>query len=358
MNGLATITALSREFGTPDYVLGGGGNTSVKTAETLWIKPSGTQLNEMTPERFVAIDRKRLAALYAYPPAADAAVRENDVKELMLAARVDPNGGRPSVETPLHDMLEAKFVVHTHPAWVNGLTCGMTGEAAARRLFPDALWVPYIDPGFTLSMDVKARVANYRKQHGAHPAVILLENHGIFVAGDSAEAIRGHYAAVMTALRAEYHRSGVSLELKYRSPTIEHEVKDVSAILADLFEGDTLAVAASAPFATADGPLTPDHMVYAKAFPYRGALTREGFAAYRSERGYLPRIIDTPEGVFAVRNTVTAAELSLALARDGGLVRQLAAAFGGVRYLDDAARRFIESWEVESYREQQAIARG
>ena len=353
MSGLDTITALSREFGTPDYVLGGGGNTSVKTAETLWIKPSGTQLNGMTPERFVAIDRKRLAALYAYQPAADAAVRENDVKELMLAARVDPNGGRPSVETPLHDMLEAAYVVHTHPAWVNGLTCAVEGETAAARLFPEALWVPYIDPGFTLSMDVKTRVEDYRSRYGRQPAVILLENHGIFVAGDTPEAVREQYRHVMDALKAAYIGAGIPRTLRYRSPTLEREVKDLSGLLGGLFERETLAVAASAPFAVAEGPLTPDHMVYAKAFPYRGELTREGLAAYRDERGYPPRIIDTPVGVFAVRDTPPAAELTLALARDGGLVRQLAAAFGGVRYLGDAARRFIESWEVESYREQQ-----
>jgi rhamnose utilization protein RhaD (predicted bifunctional aldolase and dehydrogenase) len=343
VNGLETITALSREFGTPDYVLGGGGNTSVKSGNTLWIKPSGTQLNEMTPERFVAIDR---AGLYAYKPSADAAVRENDVKELMLAARVDPDSGRPLVETPLHDLLDAKYVVHTHPAWVNGMTCGMEGEAAASRLFPDALWVPYIDPGFTLSMDVKARVENYRKRHGRQPEVILLENHGIFVAGDTAEEIRDAYAAVMKALRAEYARARASVNLKYLAPTLEHEIKDLAGVLSDLFDGETFAMATSAPFLTADGPLTPDHMVYAKAFPYRCGLTREGLAAFRARHGYWPRIIDTPVGVFAVRDTPSAAQLTLALARDGGLVRQLA-----------AARRFIESWEVESYRERQLAIR-
>jgi len=31
----------------------------------------------------------------------------------------------------------------------------------------------------------------------------------------------------------------------------------------------------------------------------------------------------------------------------------LAAAFGGIQFLVDAAREFIENWEVESYRQQQ-----
>ena len=44
MHELEIITALSHEFGTPDFVIGGGGNTSFKNAETLWVKPSGTTL--------------------------------------------------------------------------------------------------------------------------------------------------------------------------------------------------------------------------------------------------------------------------------------------------------------------------
>ena len=47
------------------------------------------------------------------------------------------------------------------------------------------------------------------------------------------------------------------------------------------------------------------------------------------------------------------AELALALAFDGARVRHFAKAFGGIRYLGDAARGFIENWEVESYRARQ-----
>ena len=41
---------------TPDYVRGGGGNTSCKDAATLWVKPSGTTLAGMTPDTFVAVE--------------------------------------------------------------------------------------------------------------------------------------------------------------------------------------------------------------------------------------------------------------------------------------------------------------
>jgi ribulose-5-phosphate 4-epimerase/fuculose-1-phosphate aldolase len=47
---LLQITELSHQFGTSDYVKGGGGNTSVKDETTIWVKPSGTTLAEITPK--------------------------------------------------------------------------------------------------------------------------------------------------------------------------------------------------------------------------------------------------------------------------------------------------------------------
>ena len=47
---LDTITQLSHEFGSDEYVKAGGGNTSCKTDDTLWVKPSGTTLAALTPQ--------------------------------------------------------------------------------------------------------------------------------------------------------------------------------------------------------------------------------------------------------------------------------------------------------------------
>jgi hypothetical protein len=59
MDLLNTITSLSHEFGTADFVKGGGGNTSAKNADTLWVKPSGTTLAGLTPQSFIAMSRAK-----------------------------------------------------------------------------------------------------------------------------------------------------------------------------------------------------------------------------------------------------------------------------------------------------------
>ena len=350
---LSAITELSHEFGGPEFVKGGGGNTSCKTAETLWIKPSGTTLASLAPDRFVAMDRAKLGLLFKLAIPSDPARRESAVKDVMAAAVRPAGAGRPSVESPLHDLLRSRFVVHTHSVLVNGMTCAQDGEAVCRRLFPDALWVPYVDPGFTLCLDAHRRIADYRQQAGRDPAVVVLENHGVFVSGDTPEEIRSRYAHLQDTLAAAYAAAGVPTALRYGTPTLTEESIELAGILQDLLGEDGRAVVSSAPFAVADGPLTPDHIVYSKAFAYQGPLHADALTAFRHEHGYAPRVIATRVGVFGLGAAPKVAQLALELAQDGARVRQLTAAFGGVRYLSVAARVFIENWEVEAYRAQQ-----
>lgn len=351
---LDTITSLSHEFGGPDYVKAGGGNTSCKAGDSLWIKPSGTTLLGLAPETFVKMRRSILGGLYRARPPADVAERERWVQEAMAAA-VDPaTPGRASVEAPLHDSFDATYVVHTHPAIVNGLTCALGGEAAAKELFPDALWMPYIDPGYTLCMQVR-RALEERRARGGEPAITLLGNHGVFVAGNTADEIRATYARLFTTLRDAYAAAGVDTGLLFSGPPPSAESgARVQAAARDALGGEAAFLAAGAPTAFAAGPFSPDHIVYAKAFPFEGALRPDAFRFFAEARGYAPRLVATPDGFFGLGATRKTADLALVLGQDGALVRQLTAAFGGPRYLDDRSRLFIENWEVEAYRARQA----
>ena len=350
MQDLKTIVELSHEFGSVDYVKGGGGNTSVKNDTTLWVKPSGTTLGGLTEKNFVQMNRAKINELYAVATPQESAAREELVKNRMAAA-VENDAGRPSVEAPLHNVFEATFVVHTHPCAVNGLTCAKQGEAACKEMFPDALWVEYIDPGYTLCMEVRKRIEDYKIANGREPALLVLKNHGIFIAANTPEEIRALYARVMTALDAVYKKAGVFQALEIANdvpadPQTEEKIKK-------LFGADAAFVASSGIFPVAPGPITPDHLVYAKAFPFAGELTADTVAAYKAKRGYAPKVVIAGRRVYGIGTSQKNADLALELAQDGALVIQLAEAFGGIEYMDDAAREFIENWEVESYRQKQ-----
>lgn len=355
MTDLETIVELSHEFGSADYVKGGGGNTSVKNESTLWVKPSGTTLGGLTTETFVAMNRAKINELYEIETPAIAAEREELVKNLMGAA-VENDAGRPSVEAPLHNVFEAKYVVHTHPALVNGLTCAKGGEKACKRLFPDALWVEYIDPGYTLCMEVRKRIEQYKATNGQEPALLVLQNHGIFISGNTPDIIRALYAHFMNTLKAEYDNAGCfqSLEISEiseisevpASPETEEKIKAI-------FGEDAAHIASSAMFGVAPGPITPDHLVYSKAFPFTAELTEEAAANYKAERGYAPKVIVAGDRVYGIGNSQNNADLALELAQDGALVMQLTEAFGSINYMTVDQREFIENWEVESYRSKQ-----
>lgn len=345
-SNLQTITDLSREFGSAEYVVGGGGNSSVKTDTTIWIKPSGTTLNGLKPQSFVAMNRKKMEELYGTPTPSDPAERETLVKNMMAAA-VENDAGRPSVEAPLHNIFETVFVLHTHPTLVNGMTCAKHGDKACARLFPEALWVDYIDPGYTLCMEMRTRLDVYRKAHGRHPSILMLKNHGVFVAADTAEEIRAVYKMIMTTLAAEYSKAGINTTLKIS------ETKDkpgTADLLKNVFGNSAEFAASCGAFPVAPGPLTPDHMVYARAFPFTGEITRERAGEYAALHKGAPKIAITDLQVYGLGSTQRNAELALATAQDAALVLQLTSAFGGAEYMTDRARLFIENWEVESYR--------
>ena len=350
MQDLKTIVELSHEFGSVDYVKGGGGNTSVNNDTTLWVKPSGTTLGGLTEKTFVQMNRAKINELYAVATPKESAAREELVKN-MMAASVENDAGRPSVEAPLHNVFEAKFVVHTHPCSVNGLTCAKGGEAACKAMFPDALWVEYIDPGYTLCMEVRKRIQAYKTAHGKEPALLVLKNHGIFIAADTAGEIRALYARVMDALDAAYKKAGIFQTLEIADAP---EAPETEAAIKTLVGADAAFTASSGMFAVAPGPITPDHLVYAKAFPFAGTLTAESVGRYKAERGYAPKVVIAGRRVYGVGTSQKNADLALELAQDGALVLKLTEAFGGVEYMTDAAREFIENWEVESYRQKQA----
>jgi len=357
MDLLETIAELSHEFGQPEYVLGGGGNTSAKDDATLWVKPSGVTLLDLRPADFVAMDRGRIAELYTATPPADPSAREALVKDLMMAARRPGATGRPSVEAPLHNVFAEPYVVHTHPALVNGMTCARGGAAACARLFPEALWVPYVDPGYTLCIETRRAMQRRIAETGRAPRIVLLENHGVFVAGDTPDAVRAAYARLFDALRAEYRAARLDLDLPPPAPPPDAADAGTRALLRELLgPADAAHIVSSGLFPPPRGPLSPDHIVYAKSYVHIGPISADSIARFRAERGYTPRVFATDAGVWAAGATLKDAEFALAFARDGARVQRLTQAFGGPQFLSDRARAFIENWEVESYRRRVSIS--
>ncbi len=348
---LNDITELSHEFGTTDYVRGGGGNTSVKNHDTLWVKPSGTTLSGLAPETFVALDRKKISALYSVRPPEDSAAREQMIAKIMADAVLSAGSGRASVEAPLHNLLKAVFVIHNHPALVNGMTCAKNGAKVCEELFPNAIWLDYVNPGYTLCMHIHKKIAGYTEKFGKEPSVIFLKNHGVFVAGDTKQEIRGMFREIFNKLAEQYKKAGITKDLKIMplpdANVLAAAERKIREALGDCF------LKAGGLFDLADGPISPDHILYAGSHPFIGEPTTQKIGEYNSKYGRRPPVAVFDNVVFGIGRTQRRAEIALEFAQDAALVKKFAEAFGGVDFMTEDARLFIENWEAESYRSKQ-----
>lgn len=359
---LKELVSISNFYGkNPDFVLAGGGNTSYKDETHLFVKPSGISLETVTEHGFVKMDRARVRAVFSLDGGMDADTREAMVKKLMADAVCFDSVGRPSVEAPLHEIIPEKFVVHLHPAAVNAMTCGRDGKRICAELFPDALWIDYTDPGYTLAARFHREAEAWKAAKGKFPAVIFLRNHGVFAGADSIEGIREIYDRIMGVLTDYIGGRGVALELAVNGSADRECVLEYAPQLRSLLEDEFTATVVALPyFKVAAGPLTPDHVVYAKSFALESeTIDDKAVAAFREARGYKPKVVAVPgKAVFAAADNLRNAEVVANLARDAARVQQLAAAFGGAEYMSDRARGFIENWEVESYRRKVSAGSG
>jgi rhamnose utilization protein RhaD (predicted bifunctional aldolase and dehydrogenase) len=299
------------------------------------------------------MDRVKLAKLNDVKPPENPTEREALIKDFMIAAKLDPDSGRPSVEAPLHNSLDAALIVHTHPASVNGMTCAVNGAKVCKELFPDALWIDYIDPGYTLCMQVNKDVISYKQKYGKEPSVIFLDDHGVFISADTPQEIDDLYAGILFALAKQYEKATVSTELKIAPPADKTKQDSAIAFIKENYPLQDISIKASGDFKVSDGPITPDHIVYAKSYIFIGTPDKQALADFQQKHGYPPNVIAWADMVFGIGATENKASLALEFAQDGALVTQLADAFGGIKYLSDASREFIENWEVESYRSKQ-----
>ncbi len=167
----------------PALVLHGGGNTSVKSrvrdadgsiVEVLCVKGSGWDMGTIEPEGLPAVRLQPLQALVKFEKLSD-----DDMVTLERRLLMDPSAPNPSVEAILHANLPFKHVDHTHANAIVSLTNQPHGEMLIREVFPDAIFVPYVMPGFLLAKAVDTAFQAQPNGDG-----MILFKHGIFTFSD------------------------------------------------------------------------------------------------------------------------------------------------------------------------------
>lgn len=319
-----------------DYTQGGGGNTSVKNNEKglMLIKASGYRLVDINQTTaFVAVDKNKICDYYNSVDLSiekdyekeSASVSKDSVVELEGIATL-----RPSVEVGFHAILK-KYVIHTHSVYANLLTCCQEGEALAEKLFMDKdygyIFLPYINPGFELTLAMMNKIDSYVKTTGKYPEVIFMKNHGLVVTSDDIDRIK----AVNTDVN-ETIRNYFGLEDNFRSISLsatENGFKSQTKIVVDFIKNNKLDKELLDKY-----PLYPDQLVYLNnilAHSPNTMIVGEDTVYYNSDIKQSTTLEETLSAYLFVVSTIKNAGLNLST-------------------MNEKEVGFINNWEAEKYR--------
>ena len=205
---LKDLERISQAAGkSPDLVQGGGGNTSVKLDDNLMaVKASGYKLTDITTtDGYVVVNYKNIKNYHEQVDLSKDIDYEKESGEFVRSNVVPMEGLkplRPSVEAGFHSVL-LKHVIHTHPVYSNIICCCENGRELVEKIFNSKeygfIWIPYINPGFMLTLAMMKEISKYVSEKGSFPQVIFMENHGLVVTADTAsECIELHEEVLQT----------------------------------------------------------------------------------------------------------------------------------------------------------------
>lgn len=375
---LSELIRISHAVGRDStLVQGGGGNTSVKTADGkyMYIKASGTALKDMSQKQgwrrmrldavLSIIEDKAIARL-------DVQSRETEVVNRLLLACDDEVTGqaRPSVEAHLHSFLN-KCVIHLHPSVVGAYVNAKHGRAELERLFKaekrPPLWVPYTDPGFTLAKRIARLVDDYQKQFGKKPPILFLEKHGLLISAQSADAALQLVREVINRCdrklrhpKTGYEPQATSDEINNIKLCIRKAFFDATGqyVTISYFCDDEIAAFLAqrdAKKMLSAGVLMPDELVYAngpamwveKCEPQRIA-SRLTSQIKKNEKHSVALLVKGV-GLF-VAGKKKIAQTVRDIVAYSAFIRCNAKHMGGICSLNKRQRDFINRWESEAFR--------
>lgn len=256
-----------------DLVLHGGGNTSYKDSDTLYVKGSGWNLIDIEEPGFAPVDLAVLQEMATRDELSDSQM----VKEQRAALR-NPDAPNPSIEAILHAIVPFAFVDHTHTDAVVTISNTPNGKETLQKIYGDnVLIIDYVMPGFILSKEIYAKTegVDWNTLEG-----IILLNHGLFTFDDDPKtSYEKHIALVSKAEEyiAEHTILPARCDTKHEVSqdyidTLSDEVSKlrncpITTVVLETPEACTLSLSPLLENILAEGELTPEHVIRIKPFP-------------------------------------------------------------------------------------------
>jgi ribulose-5-phosphate 4-epimerase/fuculose-1-phosphate aldolase len=339
--GLKELEYISKAVGIPvDYTQGGGGNTSVKLdGQCMAVKASGCKLKQITPlEGYVIIDYKKIKDYYEQ---VDLSVDMDFEKESADMAKQSVitvpwlKALRPSVEAGFHSVLK-KYVIHTHSVYANILTCTENGQEQVKNIFKgkayEAVWIPYINPGFCLTLKIQEAIQECTKRTGKAPEVFFMENHGLIVTTDDCKKTVELHSEVNDTIKSY-------LSISEEFPSYELFNVDENTVISKTgYIKDFIIDSKLKPGFFDEFVLYPDQFVYLN-----------GGVSYNGLKSKLNIVTDTGELIYktSLAEAQTMEETLLACVY---VINEIQKRSLPLKAMTEKDIDFIRNWESEAYR--------
>ncbi len=319
--------------GRLDFVQGGGGNSSYKFDEQIMaIKASGYSMLDITETSgYVTVDYAKILSDYSELSNKTGVDVEAETLKINLDS-ITPIDGmektRPSVEVGFHSYLK-KAVVHTHSVYSNLLCCSKEGREIAEKIFADSglgyAYLPFISPGFTLSMELAKAVADYEKANGKQPEIIFMHSHGIIAHADSADDAIAIHEKANNIIKAHFNAKDFPpCDLVPREDTFVCNGEFLSGFIkANLVDNKYFD----------DVILYPDQMVYLGSNLSDTIIidSQKGEVIFKMSRNKAQTALEVMMGVAYIIDEIKRLDLTLETLCEEGI-------------------EFIRNWESEKYR--------
>jgi len=258
-----------------DLVLHGGGNTSVKIDDKLYVKGSGWNLDTIEEPGFPGVDLHTLIAMAKLDFLSD-----TDMVAQQREALEDKSSPNPSIEAILHAIIPFKFVDHTHADAVVTISNTPEGKKRLKELYgPNMLFIDYVMPGFVLAKSIyeQTKGVDWQKLDG-----MILLNHGVFSFDDDAKMAYEKMIAIVDKAENYLKENARSKELNFSKSfcklddsfkeELQNEVSrlrgcDIVMKFGSSIEAVNFSNLDNLKEIFENGPLTPEHVIRTKPFP-------------------------------------------------------------------------------------------
>jgi putative hydrolase of the HAD superfamily len=172
-----------------------GGNISIKMDDIMLVKSSGIELGNINENGITYINNELLKENLS-----------NNNEDIPVIC-----GNKASIETYFHSILK-KYVVHIHPAIINGILCEKNAESILERYnFKYKYYIiKYYKPGYKLSYEIYKKYDNHD--------IIFMLNHGIIITADDIKTIDDIFYDILTKFNLLNIKNSLIINNYFKSP--------------------------------------------------------------------------------------------------------------------------------------------